>query len=168
MRERRMKQKIKSSSVVAESVVVFVASAPLLIISLGMIIVFLFLFWGNIGFVPDFYEMLCYLAVAMFIPTMVFDILAIVRFSKSLGSFKWNKIKSYQNRVRAFLDLYVILGCLFLSNVCFLLAEEDVPFVAFFIFLTIIPLLLVTWRFRKNTAILKELIIEDIKQKRGI
>jgi hypothetical protein len=34
--------------------------------------------------------------------------------------------------------------------------------------LTIIPLLLVTWRFRKNTAILKELIIEDIKQKRGI
>ena len=166
-----MNQRINSKNNVAEAVVVYLLSAPLLILSLVMILLFMIFFFDNIGCSWSSYDRAAVFLTSQFIFIAAFDIASIVRLSQSLAVYRQSKIKSYQYKVKAFIDLYIMLIFGIIADAA--LATEEITdnislSVILFIILIFIPSIFITWRFNKNRDTLRELVISDLKSKRGI
>lgn len=103
-----MNQRTNSKNNVAEAVVVYLLSAPLMILSLVMILLFMIFFFDNIGCSWSSYDRAAVFLTSQFIFIAAFDITSIVRLSQSLAVYRQSKIKSYQYKVKAFIDLYYV------------------------------------------------------------
>ncbi len=150
---------------------VYLLSAPLLILSLVMILLFMIFFFDNIGCSWSSYDRAAVFLTSQFIFIAAFDITSIVRLSQSLVVYRQSKIKSYQYKVKAFIDLYIMLIFGIIADAA--LATEEITdnislSVILFIILIFVPSIFITWRFNKNRDTLRELVISDLKSKRGI
>lgn len=166
-----MSQRTNSKNNVVEAVVVYLLSAPLLIFSLAMILLFLIFFFDNIGCSWSSYDKAAVLFTSQFIFIAAFDITSIIRLSQSLTVYERSKIKSYQYKVKAFIDLYIMLIFGIIADAT--LANEEITdnislSVTLFIILIFVPSIFITWRFNKNRNTLRELVISDLKSKRGM
>lgn len=166
-----MNQRTTSKNNIAEAVVVYMISAPLLLVSLIMIILFLIFFFDNIGYSWSSYDKAVVFLTSQFIFIAAFDITSIVRLSQSLAVYGRSKIKSYQYKVKAFIDLYIMLVFGTIADVALSveeLADSTSISVILFVLFIFIPSILITWRFNKNRDTLRELVITDLKSKRGM
>lgn len=166
-----MNQRTTSKNNIAEAVVVYMISAPLLLVSLIMIILFLIFFFDNIGYSWSSYDKAAVFLTSQFIFIAAFDIASIVRLSQSLAVYGRSKIKSYQYKVKAFIDLYIMLVFGTIADVALSveeLADSTSISVILFVLFIFIPSILITWRFNKNRDTLRELVITDLKSKRGM
>lgn len=166
-----MNQRTDSKNNVVEAVVVYLLSAPLLIFSLVMILLFMIFFLDNIGCLWSSYDRAAVFLTSQFIFIAAFDIASIVRLSQSLVVYGRSKIKSYQYKVKAFIDLYIMLIFGIIADVALATEEiaDNIPLsIMLFIILIFIPSIFITWRFNKNRDTLRELVISDLKSKRGI
>lgn len=150
---------------------VYLLSAPLLILSLVMILLLMIFFFDNIGCSWSSYDRAAVFLTSQFIFIAAFDITSIVRLSQSLVVYGRSKIESYQYKVKAFIDLYIMLIFGIIADAA--LATEEITdnislSVILFIILIFIPSIFITWRFNKNRDTLRELVISDLKSKRGI
>jgi hypothetical protein len=166
-----MNQRTNSKNNAVEAVVVYLLSAPLLILSLVMILLFMIFFFDNIGCSWSSYDRAAVFLTSQFIFIAAFDITSIVRLSQSLVVYRQSKIKSYQYKVKAFIDLYIMLIFGIIADAA--LATEEITdnislSVILFIILIFVPSIFITWRFNKNRDTLRELVISDLKSKRGI
>lgn len=166
-----MNQRTTSKNNIAEAVVVYMISAPLLLVSLVMILLFLIFFFDNIGCSWSSYDRAAVLLTSQFIFIAAFDIASIVRLSQSLVVYGRSKIKSYQYKVKAFIDLYIMLIFGIIADAALATEEitDNMPLsIMLFIILIFIPSIFITWRFNKNRDTLRELVISDLKSKRGM
>ena len=166
-----MNQRTDSKNNVAEALVIYLLSAPLLIFSLVMILLFMIFFFDNIGSLWSSYDRAAVLLTSQFIFIAAFDIASIVRLSQSLVVYGRSKIKSYQYKVKAFIDLYIMLIFGIIADTVLAteeLADNILLSVMLFIILILIPSIFITWRFNKNKNTLRELVISDLKSKRGM
>ena len=149
----------------------YMLSVPLLLISLIMIILFLIFFFDNFAYSCDSYVRATIYFTSQYIFIAAFDIISIIRMSQSLAIYGRSEIKSYQYRLKAFINLYIMF--IFCTIACIVLSVEELAdniatSVIVFVIFIFIPLILVTWRFNKNRDTLRELVIADLKSKRGM
>lgn len=165
-----MNQRINNKNNIIEAVVVYVLSVPLLLVSLIMVTILSIFLTNNIGYPWSNYDKAAVLLTSQFIFIAAFDIASIVRLSQSLAVYWQSKIKSYQYKVKAFIDLYIML--IFGTIADIVSAKEELTddvllSIILFIILIFIPSIFITWRFNRNKNTLRELVIADLKIKRG-
>lgn len=162
--------KTRNLASIIEAVLVFAISIPILSVGMGMVIVLLFLLFELINYGIDIDEVVGVLFSIQFIVMAVFNVIAVVNMVQSLSYYKNRPIKSYQCRIKSFMNMRTMLIFAVIADL--LVASdslsEDVGLgIRVFIILILIPFLLVRWRLNENTITLRQLIAEDLKSKRG-
>lgn len=161
--------KARNLASIIEAVLVFAISIPVLSVGMGMVILFLFLLFELINYGIDIDEVVGVLFSIQFIAMAVFNVIAVINMVQSLSYYKNRPIKSYQCRIKSFMNMRNMLIFAVIADL--LVASDslsgDVGLgIRLFIILILIPFLVIRWRLNENTNTLRILVKDDLKSKR--